>query len=158
MLKNDLGAASGVAFLLGAILVGCSLVCGGCATEPVGRNTAGGAALGAALGAVGGAVAGNNISGISKTEGAVAGAVVGGLLGGAMGNQRDAMEQQNASVNRRLDTMNQEMNTAVVNITNSNGSMTPVIMHKSGNQWIGPRGEYYSSMPTPEQLRPVYGF
>ena len=130
----------------------------GCATTPPGQNTAAGAGIGALLGGATGAVAGNNVKGISKTEGAVAGAIVGGLLGGVMGNQRDATERQNASVNQRLDSMNQEMNTAVINVVNSNGSMTPVIMHKSGNQWVGPRGEMYSSMPTPDQLKPVYGF
>ena len=143
---------------LAAGLAASMLVGAGCATAPAGRNTAGGAGLGALLGAGADAVAGNNVHGISKTEGAVAGALVGGLLGGVMGNQRDAMAQQNDSVNQRMNAMGQEMNTTVVNVTNTNGSTTPVILHKSANQWLGPRGELYPNLPTPDQLRPVYGF
>lgn len=45
-----------------------------------------------------------------------------------------------------------------INIQNSNGSFTPVTLHAAGSQWVGPRGEYYDSMPTVGQLRPVYGF
>ena len=48
--------------------------------------------------------------------------------------------------------------TVTVNIQNSNGSLTPVTLHPVGSQWVGPRGEYYDSMPTVGQLRPVYGF
>ena len=135
-----------------------AVICGGCATAPAGRGTATGAGLGAALGAATGAVAGNNIQGISKTEGAVAGAVVGGLLGGAMGNQRDALSQQRNSVDQRLNSMDQQMNTTVISVPNSNGSSTPVVLHHSGSQWVGPRGEVYGNLPTMDQLKPVYGF
>ena len=45
-----------------------------------------------------------------------------------------------------------------VNVQNSNGSFTPVTLHPVGSQWVGPRGEYYDSMPTVGQLRQVYGF
>jgi hypothetical protein len=130
----------------------------GCATEQPHSGMATGAGVGAGAGALAGVLAGSKIKGVSKAEGAVAGAVIGGLLGGVMGNQSDAMKQQNASVNRRLDAVNQDMNTTVVNITNTNGSITPVYLHRSGNQWVGPRGEVYNNLPTQEQLRPVYGF
>lgn len=143
---------------LAVVLNSMILLTSGCATAPIGQNTAGGTSIGAMTGAVGGLIAGNNIRGVTKTEGAVAGALIGGLLGGAIGNQKDAVEQQNASVNNRLNAMSQEMNTATVHVNNSNGSITPVVLHKSGYQWIGPRGEVYSSMPTQEQLKPVYGF
>lgn len=43
-------------------------------------------------------------------------------------------------------------------ITNSNGSQTSVKLKKSGPGYLGPRGEWYRSMPTNEQLRMVYGF
>lgn len=43
-------------------------------------------------------------------------------------------------------------------ITNSNGSKTPVKLTRQGFGYVGPRGEYYHSMPTNEQLRVVYGF
>jgi hypothetical protein len=43
-------------------------------------------------------------------------------------------------------------------ITNSNGSQTSVSLQKSGPGFVGPRGEYYTNMPTQQQLRIVYGF
>jgi hypothetical protein len=46
----------------------------------------------------------------------------------------------------------------VINVQNSNGSMTPVTLRQRGNQWVGPRGEYYDNLPTIGQLRPIYGF
>jgi hypothetical protein len=44
-----------------------------------------------------------------------------------------------------------------INIQNSNGSFSPVTLRSVGSQWVGPRGEYYDSMPTVGQLRQVYG-
>jgi hypothetical protein len=46
----------------------------------------------------------------------------------------------------------------IVWITNSNGSKTSVKLRKSGPGYLGPRGEWYPSMPTNNQLRVVYGF
>ncbi len=43
-------------------------------------------------------------------------------------------------------------------ITNSNGSRTAVKLARHGSSYLGPRGEYYTGMPTNEQLRMVYGF
>ena len=43
-------------------------------------------------------------------------------------------------------------------ITNPNGSKTAVVLQAAdGGQWIGPRGEYYDSFPTEQQLLPIYG-
>jgi len=48
--------------------------------------------------------------------------------------------------------------TVTVWINNPNGSKTPVTLRAAvGGTWIGPRGEFYTSMPTDQQLRPVYG-
>ena len=52
----------------------------------------------------------------------------------------------------------QEAVTSTVNIPNSNGSTTPVLIRRQGNVWVGPKGEQYTSYPTVEQLKPVYGF
>ena len=57
-----------------------------------------------------------------------------------------------------MQSARDEVNTMVVNITNSNGSITPVILRRSGTMWIGPKGEQYMAIPTVEQLKPVYGF
>jgi hypothetical protein len=43
-------------------------------------------------------------------------------------------------------------------ITNSNGSKTSVRLTRNGSWYVGPRGEYYTEIPTNEQLRVVYGF
>lgn len=43
-------------------------------------------------------------------------------------------------------------------LVNPNGSKTPVVLRPGGGgTWIGPRGEVYTALPTPEQLRPLYG-
>jgi hypothetical protein len=102
-----------------------------------------------------GAIAGNNIKGVSRTEGAVAGALVGGLVGGSSGRQQGQIAGQQQQIN----AMQQQMNTRTVNITNSNGSVTPVVLQQVGNnQWRGPRGEIYNSVPSESQLKKVYGF
>lgn len=51
-----------------------------------------------------------------------------------------------------------EEGTVTVWITNSNGSRTSVKLTKHGPWYVGPRGEWYTTMPTNEQLRVVYGF
>ena len=47
--------------------------------------------------------------------------------------------------------------TVTVNVQNPNGSYIPVTLTKVGGEFIGPRGERYLSMPTAEQLAPLYG-
>lgn len=48
--------------------------------------------------------------------------------------------------------------TVVVWITNDNGSKTEVKLTKSKyGGYIGPQGEYYSTMPTEQQLKALYG-
>lgn len=51
-----------------------------------------------------------------------------------------------------------EVASITVWITNSNGSRTSVKLTREGPYYIGPRGELYTSLPTNEQLRIVYGF
>ena len=114
-----------------------------CETSSQTRGTAIGAGVGGGLGAI----AGNNIEGISKTEGAIAGAVIGGLLGNQSGRQQDQINNLQGQVNQN-----------VVNVQNSNGSVTPVILHRSGNGWQGPRGEFYNNLPSEGQLKQAYGF
>lgn len=48
--------------------------------------------------------------------------------------------------------------TITVWVTNSNGSRVSVQLIQEGAWYKGPRGEYYTSTPTNEQLRVVYGF
>ena len=51
----------------------------------------------------------------------------------------------------------QEAITSVINVPNANGSITPVVIKRYGNQWVGPKGEIYNSYPTVDQLKPMYG-
>jgi len=57
-----------------------------------------------------------------------------------------------------LNSIRQEMNTVTVDITNSNGSISQVKLQKQGPGYVGPEGEYYETLPTEVQLKPVYGF
>ena len=106
-----------------------------------------GALLGTAAGAGIGALAGGD------TEGALIGAAVGGGAGYMLGSEQDKKKTQ-----AEIDSLRQEMNIVTVNITNSNGSITPVRLRKQGVGYVGPRGEYYDKLPTEEQLKPIYGF
>jgi hypothetical protein len=48
--------------------------------------------------------------------------------------------------------------TKTVWLTNANGSRNSVLLKAAdGGMWVGPKGEYYDSFPTDEQLLPVYG-
>lgn len=126
----------------------------GCATplaqqHPAAVNQA---VMGAALGGLAGGVIGNNSHGaFGNGEGAVAGAALGALLGGLMGNQQDQF-------NAQIGAVNEAAMTTVINVRNSNGSYTPVTLRRAGNQYVGPRGEYYGALPTEEQLKGPYGF
>ena len=44
-----------------------------------------------------------------------------------------------------------------INILNSNGSYTTVVLVKQGGGYVGPQGEYYPGHPTVEQLKSLYG-
>lgn len=136
----------------GIVLAGA--VMAGCATPQYQQNQSAfnQAAIGAALGAVAGGVIGNNSHGsFGNREGMVAGAALGALLGGSMGHQTDQMNAQMGAVTELASTV-------VINVQNSNGSYTPVTLRRAGNQYVGPRGEYYSALPTEAQLKVAYGF
>ncbi|MEN6384762.1 MAG: hypothetical protein ABFD79_06155 [Phycisphaerales bacterium] len=42
-------------------------------------------------------------------------------------------------------------------ITNNNGSQTEIKLTPTADGFIGPKGEFYSAMPTQDQLKPLYG-
>ena len=102
---------------------------------------------------VGGAMGG--VIGYQSGE-ALAGALIGaGILGtGELLKQTDQLAQQE----EREKCREEGAEKVVVEVTNSNGSITPVVLRRQGNYYIGPRGEQYTSLPTPAQLKPVYGF
>ena len=104
-----------------------------------------------AIGALAGAGVGQLAGG--DTESTLIGAAVGGGVGYILGNEADKKETQ-----AEMACLHEEMNTVVVNVTNRNGSIIQVPLRKQGVGYVGTRGEYYASLPTQDQLRPVYGF
>ena len=108
------------------------------------------AQTGALVGGVGGAAAGQAIGG--NTEGTLIGAAVGTGAGYIIGNESDKAKQS-----QRIAQTQEMANTTVVNVHNSNGSITPVTLRWSGNMWVGPGGEQYANVPTEDQLRTLYG-
>ncbi len=126
-------------------LSGIMMLVGGCENDA--QNTA---LLGAAAGAGIGALAGDG-------EGALIGAAIGGTGGYIIGNESDKKNTQQQT-QQQINSVRAEQNTVTIYITTSNDSRIPVTLQKSGPNYIGPRGEIYSSMPTEEQLSKVYGF
>ena len=84
-------------------------------------------------------------------EGAALGAGIFGI--GALLEQTDKMSDKHRE-EKKEDEDEQEV---VVHIQNDNGSLTPVVLKKKGNTYMGPNGEHYKRLPTAEQLKPVYG-
>lgn len=126
-----------------AIVVYAAVLISGCQSD---AQT--GALIGGAAGAGIGQLAGKD------TKSTLIGAAVGSGAGYMLGNEADKKKTK-----AEMEGVRQEMNTVSVNVTNSNGSMTPVTLRKQGVGYIGPKGEYYNSLPTSEQLRQAgYGF
>lgn len=114
----------------------------GCETESQSS-----ALLGSAIGAGIGALAGGD------TEGALIGAAIGGGVGYMAGS-----ESEKKKTRTEMASIRAEQNVVPVWITNSNGSKIEVRLTRDGPGFRGPRGEYYTTMPTEEQLKQVYGF
>ena len=125
-----------IAALFGLVFIG------GCASD---AQT--GCAVGALAGAGIGQIAGGN------TESTLIGTAVGAGAGYILGNESDKKKAQ-----AEVYCLHEEVHTRIVNVTNSNGSIIQVRLRKQGIGWVGTRGEYYSMLPTEDQLRPVYGF
>ena len=123
----------------------CVMFVGGCETES--QNSA---LLGTAIGAGIGALAGGD------TEGALIGGAIGGGVGYMAGNESEQKKTQQKT-QQQIANVQAQQNTETIWITNSNGSQTPVRLTRNGPGYIGPNGEHYSSLPTQEQLRQVYG-
>ncbi len=119
---------------------------GGC--ESQGQT---GALLGSAAGAGIGAIVGHQSG--KTAQGALIGGAVGGGAGYILGSEKDKQKTQ-----QEIGALRQEMNTVTVNVTNSNGSITPVTLRKQGVGYVGPKGEYYNHLPTDAELKPIYGF
>jgi hypothetical protein len=56
-----------------------------------------------------------------------------------------------------LPTMSAKRADLTLWISNGNGSKTPVTLTPSNGGFVGPSGEFYSTLPTEQQLKAVYG-
>lgn len=130
-----------------ALIVSLSLVfIAGCESD---------AQTGAGIGVLGGAIAGQLIGGDTKST--LIGAGLGAGAGYMIGNERDKKKTK-AKTDAELAQLRSEMNNVTVNVTNSNGSKSQVLLRKQGVGYVGPRGEYYDHLPTDEELKPIYAF
>jgi hypothetical protein len=90
-------------------------------------------------------------------EGAAVGAAVFGV--GELLNQLDNLDHAPKEKERESKgNVSGCKEIYVIQVHNSNGSITPVEIEKKGDLFIGPKGEQYEQLPTEEQLKPVYGF
>ena len=143
--------SAGVSAVALAVALGMGTI--GCASA--GYNQPHSAPQGALLGGLAGAGLGAIIGHQSghTAEGAAIGAATGAAGGYMIGNEQDKTQLQAQSAQAF-----QAANTVVINVKNSNGSITPVTLTRQGNVYAGPKGELYTQVPTEDQLRPVYGF
>ncbi len=141
-----------------AVAVVVALALSACATNGKPSKGVGGALIGSAAGAGLGAIIGHQSG--HTGQGAAIGAGAGGLGGYVIGNEMDksATNEQLQATQQQAAAAAEAANTVVINVTNSNGSITPVTLRRQGNIYVGPKGEQYSSIPTQDQLKSVYGF
>jgi hypothetical protein len=133
-----------ITFVL-TIAIICSLI-SGCESDAQTDALIGGA-IGAGIGSLVG----------GDSEAIAIGAGVGAAGGYVVGSGSDKKKAKAAN-DREMNSIRNQQNIVIVWITNTNGSKTKVLLTKSGPGYIGPRKEYYSSMPKDEQLRVLYGF
>jgi hypothetical protein len=128
------------------------------------NNEGEGAATGGALGMLAGGVIGHQSH--DTGAGMLIGGAVGAVAGAAVGStiQKPVYEQpapvvvtQPAPVVAQAPTETYSGDTVTVNVPNSSGGYTAVVLRRSGNGYVGPQGEYYDQVPTTQQLQAMYG-
>jgi outer membrane lipoprotein SlyB len=134
----------GIIGLLSLAILISTVFAAGCETK---------AQSGALIGAGGGALLGQAIGG--NTTGTLIGAAAGAAGGALIGHSMDKSDEKKA---KQAAPAASDQNTVTVWLTNSNGSQTPVRLTRNADgTYVGPKGEQYPTMPTEEQLKPVYG-
>jgi len=127
------------------------------------NNEGEGAVAGGVLGAVAGGVIGHQSH--DTGAGMLIGGAVGALAGAAVGSQVQKPEPppepatvvvaQPAAV--AVPSTTYSGDTVTVNVPNSAGGYTSVVLKRSGNGYVGPQGEYYDQVPGTAQLQAMYG-
>jgi hypothetical protein len=106
-------------------------------------------------------------------QAALGGALIGGIIGyqsdetgegvavgatlfsvGELLRQTDELARKEKEHREHEDECDEQV---IIEIHNSNGSITPVKIKRENYHFIGPKGERYDQMPTEEQLKPIYG-
>jgi hypothetical protein len=125
------------------------------------NNEGEGAAAGGALGALAGGVIGHQShdTGAGMLIGGAVGAVTGAAIGSTI--QKPVEEQPAPVVVAQpapvVPSTTYSGDSVTVNVPNSNGGYTAVVLKRSGNGFVGPQGEYYDQVPSTEQLQAMYG-
>ena len=129
------------------------------------NNEGEGAVAGGLLGAVAGGVIGHQSH--DTGAGMLIGGALGAVTGAAVGSQIQKPEPppQQVVVEQPAPVVVTQVppsttysgDTATVNVPNSNGGYTAVVLKRSGNGYVGPQGEYYDQVPSTAQLQAMYG-
>jgi hypothetical protein len=131
---------------------------GALAGQAIGRNTTG-TLIGAGVGAAGGYIVGNEMDKKKAKESEVTAPRQSSNYSSGNNSSSNGAAAvttpSNTSSYSSAGTSSGEV--ATVSIKNTNGSMTPVTLHKQGTDWVGPKGEHYDHLPTEAELRPIYG-
>jgi len=124
------------------------------------NNTGEGAGIGGLLGAGVGGIVGHQSHDtgtgmlIGGALGAATGAVVGSQIQKPQPPPEPVVVAQPAPV---VPTTIYSGDTVTINVPNSNGGYTVVVLKRSGTGYVGPQGEYYIQLPTASQLQAMYG-
>ena len=103
-----------------------------------------------------GAIIGGVIGYQSHEEGE--GAAVGATLFGVGELLRQIDESNNGEQKEAKNSHSEKIKEVyIIQVHNSNGSITPVELTKVDNIYFGPKGEQYEKLPTEEDLK-AYGF
>jgi hypothetical protein len=129
------------------------------------NNAGEGAATGGALGALAGGIIGHQSH--DTGAGMLIGGAVGAVAGAAVGSQIQkpvvegpapvVVAQPAPVVVAQGPATIYSGDTVTMNVPNSNGGYTAVVLKRSGTGYVGPQGEYYDQIPTTAQLQAMYG-
>jgi hypothetical protein len=125
------------------------------------NNEGEGAVTGGLLGAVAGGVIGHQSH--DTGAGMLIGGAVGAIAGAAVGSQvQKPVYDEPAPVvvaepAQTVPSATYSGDTVSLNVPNSAGGFTTVVLKRSGNGYVGPQGEYYDQVPTTAQLQAMYG-
>ena len=127
------------------------------------NNEGEGAAAGGALGMLAGGIIGHQShdTGAGMLIGGAVGAVTGAAVGSTIQKEPPPPEPATVVVAQPAQAVvpseTYSGDTVTVNVPNSNGSYTAVVLKRSGNGYVGPQGEFYAQVPTTAQLQAMYG-